>query len=321
MQVSEQLGVPVDIYEGGIFNDGHLVAQYMQEQYDAIISQAGTAISIQSLVHVPLITVNITAIDFINALKISNQYNKKIILISYKSILVEELEAMAHVFAPDRFRIMTYSNKEEFHEVVDKVLSTNKYVVMGFGGCIQEMAQSNGIPYILVHSREENIRHAVLSTKNIIEQNIREKRHARRLQNLVNYSREGIISVNEEQVVTICNRAAKRLMKLKGTKILGTALTQPDIPVSLRKLYGDGKLILNSLQQIDGTSYIVSRIPVVVRTRLLETIITFQQLSQIQKVEARARAQLHQKGLVARYSFSDLLHRNDDMRKLVAGRF
>ncbi len=318
VHISEQLGVPVDIYEGGIFNDGHIVAQEMQEQYDAIISQAGTAISIQPLVHIPLVTVNITALDFIIAFKEASRHNKKLIVISYKSPLVNELNAMAHVFIPDRFRIMTYANKEEFQRVVDTVLSMNEHVVMGFGGCIQDLAQTNGIPYILVRSREESIRHAVISAKNIIEQNVREKCHTRRLQNLVNYSREGIISINEEQVVTICNRAAKRLLKLKGTKILGSVATQPDFPASLCKLYGDGKLILNSLQQIDGTSYIVSRIPVIVRARLLETIITFQQLSQIQKVEARARAQLHHKGLVARYSFDDLLHQHESMRKLVS---
>ena len=45
--VSEELGVPVDVFEGGIFNDGHLFAQEVQEPYDVIISQAGTAISIQ----------------------------------------------------------------------------------------------------------------------------------------------------------------------------------------------------------------------------------------------------------------------------------
>ena len=39
--VSEELGVPVDVFEGGIFNDGHLFAQEVQEQYDVIISQAG----------------------------------------------------------------------------------------------------------------------------------------------------------------------------------------------------------------------------------------------------------------------------------------
>ncbi len=317
IDISDQLGVPVDIYEGGIFNDGHLVAQEMQEQYDAIISQAGTAVSIQPLVRVPLVTINITALDFIQAFKKARQYDRKLILISYKSPLVNELNAMAHVFVPDHFCIITYANKEEFQRVVDKVLSMNDHVVMGFGGCIQDMAQANGLPYILVRSREENIRHAVISAKNIIEQNVREKRHARRLQNLVNYSREGIVSINEEHVVTICNRVAKRLLKLKGSKILGSNTTQPDFPASLHKLYGDGKIMLNSLQQIDGTSYIVSRIPVIVRARLLETIITFQQLSQIQKVEARARAQLHHKGLVARYSFDDFLHQHENMCKLV----
>lgn len=314
---SEEFGLPVDIYEGGIFNNGHLFAQEMQEHYDVIISQAGTAVSIQPLVHIPLVTVSITALDFINAFEEARAYDKNLIIISYQSPLVNEFSAMARVFVPDRFRIMIYSSREEFQHIVDTGLAMTDHVIMGFGGCIQDMAVAKGIPYILVHSRPENVRRAVISAKNIIEQNVREKRHARRLQNLVNHSREGIISVNDEQAITTCNLAAKRLLKLKGIRILGSIITSSTAPSALCKLYGDGKFSLNSLQQINGTSYIISRIPVIVRSRLIETIITFQKLSQIQKVEAQARAQLHHKGLVTRYSFNDIIHQNEAMRKLV----
>ncbi len=316
-RISEELNVPVDVYEGGIFNNGHLFAQEAQEQYDVIISQAGTAVSIQQLVHVPVVPVSITALDFITAFDEANRHNKPLILISYKSELGEELSAMARFFTPERFSIMTYSNREEFQRIVDQTLSLRGHAIVGFGGCIQDLAEANGIPYVLVRSRPENIRRAVLSAKNIIEQNVREKRHARRLQNLVNHSREGILSVNNEQAITTCNLTAKRLLKLKGVKVLGLNITRPDSPACLRSLYGDGRFSLNSLQQIEGTRFIVSRIPVIVRSRLLETVITFQELSQIQKVEAHARAQLHLKGLVARYSFKDIISESERMRKLV----
>lgn len=315
--VSEELGVPVDIFEGGIFNDGHLFAHEAQEQYDVIISQAGTAISIQPLVHVPLVTVNITALDFINAFEQAGTYEKDLVLICYQSPMLKDLSAMARVLAPEQFSILTYSNKSEFEQIVDKVLTMDHHVVMGFGGCIQTMAEANGIPYILVQSRSDSIRSAVASAKNIIEQNIREKRHARRLQNLINHSREGILSVNDQQAITICNLTAKRMLKLKGVNVMGTEITQPNSPACLRKLYGDGKFTLNSLQQVNGTSYIVSRIPVIVRSRLMETVVTFQELSQIKKMEARARAQMQIKGLVARYSFTDLFHQSEAMRTLV----
>lgn len=316
-RASEELNVPIDIFEGGIFNDGHLVAQDMQERYDAIISQAGTAMSIQPLVHVPLVSVNLTALDFIEAFEKAGSYDKEIMLIGYESELVKELAAMAHVFVPGRFKIITYSSKEEFQAIVSKALSMVEHVIMGFGGCIRDMAEASGIPYILVNSRYDNLRLAVASTKNIIEQNINEKRRARRLQNLINHSREGIISVSEEQAVTICNLTAKRLLKLKNAKVLGSVLTASSAPGSLRELYGDGKFVLNKLEQISGTSFIVSRIPVIVRSRPVETVITFQELSQIQKVEAKARAQLHSRGLVAKYSFSDICRQSDVMNKLV----
>lgn len=317
-RASEEFNVPVDVYEGGIFNNGHLFAQEVQEQYDVIISQAGTAMSIQPLVHVPLVTVNITALDFISAFEQAAHFGGNLALICHESPMVKELSAMARVLRPGRFCIMTYSSKDEFERLVDKMLTMENHVVMGFGGCIRAMAEASGIPYILVQSRSENIRRAVASAKKIIEQHVREKRHARRLQNLINHSREGIISVNSGKAITICNLTAKRMLKLKGVKMLGTEITRPESPSCLRQLYGDGKFVLNGLQQINGTSYIVSRIPVIVRTLLQETVITFQEFSQIQKVEARVRAQLHLKGLVARYFLHDLFHQSECMRELLS---
>jgi hypothetical protein len=53
---SAELDMPMDIIEGGIYSDGHLYAREIQDQYDVIISQAGTALCIQQLVHIPVLS-------------------------------------------------------------------------------------------------------------------------------------------------------------------------------------------------------------------------------------------------------------------------
>ena len=60
-----QFGVEVDVHEGGISNDGHIYAFQTQNQYDVIISQAGTATAIQQMVNIPVVPIQIMTNDII----------------------------------------------------------------------------------------------------------------------------------------------------------------------------------------------------------------------------------------------------------------
>ena len=51
-----QFGVEVDVFDGGIYNSGHLHALEVENRYDVIISQAGTAIAIQQMVKTPVVS-------------------------------------------------------------------------------------------------------------------------------------------------------------------------------------------------------------------------------------------------------------------------
>ncbi len=316
-EIAKELNIQVEIYDGGILSDGHCYAQKVQDQCDVIISQAGTATVIQNMVKTPFITINITAIDIINAFKQALQINQNVTFVCHQGSLVSEVSAMAKLFLPHKFTALTYTSKKEFEECIAKMIKNKNHIVMGFGGCIVEITEKYKIPYVLIKSSRDSIYQALLSAKNIIEKNTHEKRRARRLQNLINHNREGIISIDNKQMVTICNAEAQRLLKLKNVSVLGTHVHKKGSPESLRTLYGNGKFILNNLLDVGGKEYIVSRIPVIVRSHVQETVITFQALQQIQKVEAQARAKIHCRGLIARYSFDDIICGSENMKHML----
>ncbi len=304
---AEELGVAVDIIEGGIHSNGHLIARDVQEQYDVIISQAGTALCIQDLVHIPVVSINLTTRDFIKGLEEALQFNMPLALISYTSEFLQELETIARVLTHGNVASYPYSSREDFDENIQRLSSLPEHVLVGFGGCMAKHVEDKGCPYVLIRSSREHVRQAVLTAKNIIDHNIREKRRARRLHNIVNYSREGIVSIDKHNLITICNLPAKRMLKLRGMHLLGANITHHTMPTSLRELYGDGSFTMNSLMKVEDKSFLVSRVPVTVRSERQETVMTFQEFSQLQKIEAKARAQVSMRGLVAKYNFNDII--------------
>ena len=138
-----------------------------------------------------------------------------------------------------------------------------------------------------------------------------------RLASILNYSREGIGALDQEGRVTVLNEAAKQLLDLRGREVMGRQLSSEPELAKVLALYGDGQPIINKLIVSGDKKFMVSRVPIRIRSEHHETVITFQGLSYLQKVEAKARAQLGAKGLFAKYSFKDIIAVSKSMKEVL----
>lgn len=315
---AEQFGVEVDVYEGGIYNNGHIQALRAQGRYDVIISQAGTAVAIQQLVKIPVVPVQLTASDIIKPLLEASDKHQKLLCITYDSSLSADIEALAAFARLESFTQVIYRSEEDFNAIIRRLPDYGAIAVLGFGGCVIEKAAQCGLPYYLIRSSAASVRQAVLSAKNIVEQHIKERTRSRRLNNIINYSLSGIISVGGDKTVAICNRPAKQMLNLHGRKVVGMDVTAPGTPPEIGQLLGDGAYTVDKVLPLKGKTYVVNRVPIRVREHDQGTIVLFQELSKIQQTEAEARVQLARKGLVAKYHFSDIVGGKDTLGPVVA---
>jgi len=133
---------------------------------------------------------------------------------------------------------------------------------------------------------------------------------------------EGIIAVDQDKRITICNQFAERMLQVSLEDIQDKKLSEvvpildnPDL--STLKQPEIGNFI-----EIQGNHIAVNRAPVLVQGKFFAGIITLQELSQIQKIETRIRKEVNQRGLVASYDFSQMLGTSEailDVKKLALG--
>ena len=316
-ELSSRVGVPMDISEGGILSDGHLYAKSVEENYDVVVSQGATALSIGAVVKIPVVAIRITVGDFLRAFEKARKYGDPLAIICYRGELEDELRLVAEVFSDVPYTIYVYSNKDEFISQTTSVFSLKGYTVMGFGSCAQVLARQSGLNYILIKSRIENIRNAMLTAKNIVDVSKKEKIESRRLRSLIYYSNEGILSCDKHLVVTAFNASAERILHLNSRNIIGKNIKDSAVPPILRKLYEDGSFVVNKLMRFNGNSLVLNRVPLDVNNEFEESIITFQDVSYIQKLETTTRMQLHDKGLVARHTFANIVGSSEQIRSTV----
>jgi transcriptional regulator with PAS, ATPase and Fis domain len=323
-KISKELDVPIHIHEGGIMKDGHLYAQKMANNYDVIISVGGTGAAIKDLIHTtPVLSIPITVGDILKALGEAIRFKKPLALISYRSQILYELEELTRLLNNIQYKVFSYSNKNEFTEQVAKAMDLINHTLVGSGNCIQELAHDKNLDYILIKPSYNAIKQTIFAAKNIIDLTSKEKFNTERLNSIIDYSLEGIFSINKSSEITILNPVAEKILGITADSIINRRITDPDIPNIVKTLYDNGTFAINKVVKINDLNYVLNRIPIKINTKYEETIITLQDVSHIQKVEHTTRMQLSAKGFIAKNKLEDIVGISESIKTTIkkAARF
>ncbi len=304
-QISTEMKIPLTIFEGGIMKNGHLHAKKNEDNYDVIISQGGTAAIIKSMVNIPVVSVEINIANFINALIKAKECKTKIGLISYPTETLYDLESLKRTLDID-FEVFQYSNERELKKQVEEAIAVKRLTLVGMGSCIVESTKDKNVKSILIKSDERAVRQAIISAKNIVDLGKREKERAKTLKAIIDYSEEGIVAVDKNNIIVAFNPAIEKILGLHDRLVVGSKISNFLTKSTFAAILGDGDHQLGELTEINGAQVVINRIPIVVDDEKTGIVFTLQRVSRIQKLEHEVRNKLYNKGLVARYTFNDI---------------
>ena len=286
-EISRELGVPMDIYEGGIMRDGHLYAKKREKELDVIISCGATAAAIKEIVAIPVVSVETGTVDFLNALIKAKQYGDRIGLVSYKTERLENLEYLKDVLQID-FIDFPYSNKEELERQIEDAMALEKLTVVSMGNCVLEVAAKKGLRGVLIHHSRRAVEQAIIAARNISDLGRREKERAERLKAVIDYSGEGIVAVDRDGNITTFNPAAEKIFDISASVAVGR-------PVSMLGKE-NGFDVLNGREGRNLTAYKNKQYANSPKQSAhcggreqVGTVFTLQEVSRIQKLEHKVR--------------------------------
>jgi PAS domain S-box-containing protein len=315
--MADNMDMPLSIYEGGIMKGGHLYAKKVQDNYDVIISQGGTAAAIKTMVQIPVVSIEIGVIDLLEALYKAAKYGGPVALISYRAEELYQLESLKKMFSID-YKVFPYSNNVEFKKQVDSAIAFGKTTLVGMGHCIYEAAEEKNLNSILIKSRKKSIKQALISAKNIIEFGKKERFRAERFKAVIDNSSEGIISIDKNNIITTLNPVAEKILNIKSEKVLGKQVSDLPPKKIYDTLFSKRNKELDKLIKINSINVLATKFPIIVDGEQDGAIISLQDVSNIQKLEQKARVQLYAKGLVAKYNFSDIIGESEPLKDAIS---
>ncbi|MGH0051877.1 MAG: sigma 54-interacting transcriptional regulator [Sphaerochaetaceae bacterium] len=203
--------------------------------------------------------------------------------------------------------VMTYEigPLDDVKSKIEQAIADGADLIIG-GNSVYLRAKAMGLPAQRIEVGKESVRQAIDEAWRIWHSNIEERVRVQRLNALVENVHEGIITIDQNKRIKVCNQFAEQLLHCSDEIIncmLSEVVPQLESPdITVLKQPGIGEFV-----EINGIQVVVNKIPILVEGKFQAGIITLQEVSQIQKIETRIRREAHRKGLVATYDFSQMI--------------
>ncbi|OPX92379.1 MAG: Limonene hydroxylase [Pelotomaculum sp. PtaB.Bin104] len=221
--------------------------------------------------------------------------------------VVEKLSAILGI----RLNVYVYNNWHDVEKHVIEARQDGCEAILGVGDRISSLVKQAGMQPIPVMIGESTIRNALTWAKCIEEIKIREKLTSEQMNAISMYSQEGIMMINQENIVTFCNPAAAKMFKSDKVGIVGSLLRDSRYGLSLFKMFNDHEKRLGFIKQVPDGSVLVNKFPIQYPKGILLTLMDISKIYSENKTQRVVAP-------VAKYCFDDIIHVSSEISSLIA---
>lgn len=294
-----------------------LAVSFEHDGTEAIISRGGTAWTISQAIDIPVIFAEATSFDIMETLwgiKKKHPELKKIGIVTFADTRYE-IAKMEEILGLS-LEQFSYFRQEDLLAVVRSARQKGIEAVVG-GALTVEYARETGIMGVLQQIRQDTITQAIKKAREIIAIRLQDRAKAEHLKAILNFIHEGVISVNAEGIITQFNQAAENILGVKAHLIIGEHLKDVFPELNWDEVSKYGKYNLNQLVTVRNTTLLANRIPIIIDQKPQGVVSTFQRVDSILQAEERIRKELHTRGLVPRFDFSDIISNSPIMKNII----
>lgn len=288
----------------------------MVEQYDVVISRGITAeLFRRRFQQPPLVEIPVVGNDLVRAMLLMREsQGDRLYAIIGSHNMVYGAEELAEIL---NMRVICYERHtdDDWAGTVDRAIADGCGALLG-GVQTCSYAQTQGLPTQIVRTGKEALWQAFTEAKKVVQVQRQEQRKTQRIRTILDYAYEGVLEIDSGGRLVSFNKAAKTMLGLRREH-LHLPIEQSLDKSNLTALLISGEDCENQLVRHGSLQLAVNMSQLSDKGSIWGYIATFQDVTELQQMEVTIRAQLHQKGHLAKYRFDDILGGSPELRRTI----
>lgn len=284
--------------------------------YQVVVSRGVTSWKIRNAgIELPVVDVTIGGYDIVRAYFRAKKIASKVGIADDEEVILG-VDCLEAVVEDQIIKYACTNEQEDINKGVEFLRDHGVEVVIGKLAMVNE-AKRLGMNSVVITSGLDAVRRAIYEARRVKEVRKQEKKKAEQFKAILDFTYDGIIALDETGKITVFNRAAEQLSGWKSDHAVGHYITEVIPKAHCHRLLTTGQPEIGEFLDIGNSKVVANRIPIVVDNRIEGVVTTFQQIDRLQKLESKVRRQLAARGLVAKYSFGDIIGNSKAVRKAV----
>ncbi len=292
----------------------------LHEQYDLLIGRGKSAALLKRMYSdTSVLEIPFTGYDIMRSLqKAKEQFHPKRIGVIVSSANNHDEHVLSSLFGTE-VSVREITDFKRTADAVEQMIAEGYDAVIG-GYSLTSEAKKRNLPALTIETGEEAIIQLFHEAVHMMETIQKERERRTLYETITQTSKEGIIYVDCNGTIKLTN---KKILQMFSREVGGACDQQietvyPYFAKVFAKAMQSGQPVYNELQPVEDTTYYVDYVPVIVGQKVAGVVITCQTVKKIQQIESQIRKKLSEKGLIAKYTFEDVIHQSQIMNKTVA---
>lgn len=299
----------------GTMSEGLKLAKEMEKNgAKIIVTRGGTYKLVKSELKIPVAEIKVSAYDIIESFDKVENTNEVIGLVGYSNVVFGF--NILQKLIPNEVKMIVLESESEIADIVSQYKNKGINTFIGDSN-VAKIVDGLDCKGIMITSQKESIQVAIQEARRILRATENEIHRAKHLKAVTDFVQDGIISIDKDNKITLFNHRAEKLLKTPSKEALG---------MDLHDFFRDQKFsdILAKQEQKSGEiiseknlKLSVNYIPLMIGQDNRGSVVTFQEIGEIQKMEYNIRKSLAKKGFVAKYTFDDIVHESPQMNACI----
>lgn len=302
-EVAASIKVDVDVIEG-VFEQGANLARKAickNPDIEVVISRDATARAIEQAVDLPIIHLAPTDSDYFYAIRQARQHGKQIGLLAYQREAHDFEVAWFTELLGCTVQVFPYNDHSQFQAQIAWAQAAGMRVLVMRSAYGAEIARQAGMLGIVVHTGRKAVVQALERATTVIRARQQEREKGQLFQTILDHVYDGVVAVNQHGLISLCNPVAGKMLGIQQDSTVDT-----DSSV-LKKLLEDYKPRRGYMLEVGNQRILANRASIDIGKETVGTVVTFQDITKIQRMEEQIRKELYSQGLIAKYTLDKII--------------